>query len=121
MPKILAIEDEIDALRVLRKRLIDSGFEVVVSTDAYQGIEAAHREKPDLIILDLILPAGGGWSALKNIKASLHTRFIPIVVLTGVKNENLKDNLIAEGAEAYFEKPYDSKELIEAIKKILKI
>lgn len=121
MTKILIIEDEADILNVLKKRLSDSGFEVILSMDAYQGVEAAHKERPDLIVLDLVMPAGGGWSVLKNLKASTHTRDIPVIVLTGLKDKKQKERLFSQDIEAYFEKPYDPKELINKIKDILVI
>ncbi len=121
MAKILVIEDEGDLAKVLKKRLTSSGFEVIISLDAYQGIEAAHKEKPDLIILDLMMPAGGGQTVLKNLKISKDTMSIPVVVITGTKNEELKNEILAQGVEAYLEKPYDSEELIKIIKKILVI
>ena len=119
MHKILIIEDEIDISKVLNKRLTDAGFKTSVSADAYQGVEMAHQEHPDLIILDLMLPAGGGLSVLKRIRVSTHTKFIPIVVLTGMKDEKYKKEVLDEGVEAYMEKPYEINELLETIKKIL--
>lgn len=119
MPKILIIEDEHDVAKVVSKRLSDAGFESVVAGDAYRGVELAHKEKPDLIILDLMLPAGGGIGALKNIRGSSHTANIPVVVLTGMQDAAYKKNILDQGVEAYLEKPYDAQELIETIKGVL--
>ncbi len=120
MPKIIIVEDELDTVKVLAKRLSSKGFEVVTAADAYQGITLALKEKPDLIILDLMLPAGGGLSVLKNIRMSGRTRIIPVVVLTGIKNEDYKRQVLNEGVEAYLEKPYDPDVLISTIQNILK-
>jgi len=119
MSKILIIEDEPDISKVLNKRLSEAGFDVAVAADAYQGVELAHREKPDLIILDLMLPAGGGISVLKNLKYSAHVSSIPIVVLTGMKDEENKKKILEEGVRAYMEKPYNPDELIATIRNIL--
>lgn len=120
MSKILIIEDELDTVKVVTKRLTQNGFEVVVALDAYEGVKFAHKEKPDLIILDLMLPAGGGLYFLKNIKMAAGIRFTPVVVLTGIKNEEYKQQILDEGVEAYLEKPYDPDELISTIRGILK-
>lgn len=119
MAKILIIEDEYDLVKILKKRLTGKGFEAVVSVDAYQGVEAAHKEKPDLIVLDLMMPAGGGQAVLQSLKVSKDTMFIPVVVLTGAKNKELKNEIMAQGVEAYLEKPYEPEELIATIKNIL--
>jgi len=120
MSKILIIEDEPDITKVVRKRLMEEGFEVIAAQDGYQGVKSAHKEKPDLIILDLMLPAGDGLSVLKNIRMSAHTRYIPVVVLTGIKDEEYKQKVMGEGVEAYLEKPYEPDVLTTTIKNILK-
>ena len=119
MHKILIVEDEPDTSRVVAKRLEKAGFEVVVAVDAYQGISLAHKEGPDLIILDLMLPAGGGLAVLKNLEMSSKVTRIPVVVLTGIKDEEYKDAMLKRGIEAYLEKPYDADELIATIRNIL--
>jgi len=118
--KILIIEDDRDLARLLAARLESAGYESVVTSDAYQGVQFAHKIIPDLIILDLILPAGEGLSVLKRIKLSGYTRGIPVVVLTGIKDEKYKQKVMGEGVEAYLDKPYDADTLITTIQNILK-
>jgi two-component system, OmpR family, alkaline phosphatase synthesis response regulator PhoP len=120
MPKILVVEDEPDILRVLHKRLSEAGFEVFGAVDAYQGMQRAREQKPDLVILDLMIPAGGGLSLLKNMRASMHIGFIPVIVLTGMENEKYRQEVMDEGVEAYLQKPYDPQELLGEINRILK-
>ena len=120
MSKILIIENEPDTAKVVTKRLTQSGFEVVVAVDAYEGVKFAHKEKPDLIILELMLPAGGGLYVLKNIKMTAEIRYTPVIVLTGIKNEDYKQQILNQGIEAYLEKPYEPDVLISAIQDILK-
>ena len=119
MFKILIVEDETDVASVLRKRLATAGFNIVVSSDAYQGVEMAHREKPDLIILDLLMPSGGGLSVLKNIRISSFTKDIPVVVLTGAEDESLKKNILDQGVSAFLRKPYIIEEVVSTINDIL--
>ncbi len=117
--RILVVEDEKDVAMVLSKRLMDAGYEVALVPDATMAMTQCHEFKPDLIILDLLLPGGGGISVLKNIKLSTKTNLIPVLVLTGAKNEELKQSIHAIGVEGYFEKPYDAPELLAAIKLLM--
>lgn len=119
MPKILIIEDEENTVEFLTIRLSREGFTVLSANDSYKGIALAHKEMPDLIILDLMLPAGGGLTVLKRIKAVKETSGIPVLVLTANKSPGYRQKVMAEGVEAYVEKPYDSQELVVTIKKLL--
>lgn len=119
MSKILIIEDEYDVSSLLVKRLSNAGYDAIAVSDGYQGIDLAHSEKPDLVILDLLLTVGGGFDVLKNLKSSVQTRHIPVVVLTGIKDEICKSEIVKEGVEAYIVKPYDPEALMSTIKNIL--
>jgi chemosensory pili system protein ChpA (sensor histidine kinase/response regulator) len=119
MTKILIIEDEVDISRILRKQLMDRKFSIICASDAMQGIQLAHKELPDLIILDLMLPAGGGFTVLKNIRISTSTLYIPVIVLTGMQDEEYKKKILALGVDAYLGKPYEIDVLVESINKTL--
>ncbi len=119
MKKILIVEDETDLAMVLRKILVDEGYDVVIACDAMQGTEKAHREQPDLIILDLNMPAGGGLIILERIKMSAHTRFIPVIVLTGAEDAELKKKVIEQGVQHYIQKPYEVDELVGIVNGLL--
>lgn len=119
MRKILIVEDDLDFLEILQKRFSQHHFQVFVALDAFQATELAHREKPDMILLDLKLPGGGGQSILNNIRLSVYTRTIPVVVSTATHDRQLKDSFEKQGVVAYFEKPYEVEKLILKIKEIL--
>jgi DNA-binding response OmpR family regulator len=119
MSKILIVDDDHDILKLLRFKLSQEGYKVIVAVDAYIGIQTANREKPDLIILDIMMPAGGGYHTLKNIRLTSHGSQTPIVVLTGMQDPELKKKIEAEGVEAYIQKPLDYPVLSETIKKLL--
>ena len=119
MAKILIIEDNPEIAGLIRDSLIAQGFEATTCPDAYQGIEFTHRMKPDLILLDLMLPAGGGFNVLENVKLSVHTKGIPVIVLTASKDSKHKDKALELGVVAFLEKPFDFKELINKIKEVL--
>ena len=79
----------------------------------------AHKEKPDLIMLDLNMPAGGGLGTLEHLKMSTNTKFIPIIVLTGSEDPELKKKVLDKGIEQYIQKPYEPDELIGTINSLI--
>ncbi|MFA6583422.1 MAG: response regulator [Elusimicrobiaceae bacterium] len=119
MSKILIIEDDNDIALLLGKRLIKSKFEVMIASDAYLGTKNARETKPDLIILDLMMPAGGGMTVLKNLKLSINTKLIPVIVFTGMRNDDIKAKVLDMGVDAYIEKPYDFESLLNLIDKLI--
>lgn len=117
--KILIIDDEVDITKVLSKQLQHAGFNVVVAYDGVQATKLAHQEKPDLIILDMMLPAGGGEGVLNNLRMSNQTGIIPIIILTGMDNEERLRKVEEIGIEALVKKPYEKDHLIAIIRDIL--
>jgi len=120
METILIVEDELDVQKVLAKRLSSHGFTVHCASDGYQAVEMAHKVNPDLILLDLQLPAGDGLTALRKMRMSAKIQRARVVVLTGLTNEGYKEKILKEGVDAYLQKPYDAQALIETIDQILK-
>lgn len=119
MKKILVIEDNEEILELLRDVLVKSGFAVVTCQDGCQGVEFTHRENPDLIVLDLMMPAGGGFYVLEKIKMTDETKNIPVVVLTASKDPAHKAKAIDSGVDAYLEKPYNFPQLVTTIRGFL--
>jgi DNA-binding response OmpR family regulator len=119
MAKILAIEDDVDLTTLLKKRLKDAGHEPIIANDATAGLRLARDAKPDLIFLDLKLPTGGGLSLLKTLKTTPATKDIPVIVLTGLRSDEMKEKTLKDGAELYMEKPYDPGVLMAAIRDVL--
>ena len=119
MSKILIIEDEPDIVMIIRERLRREEYEVITASDGYQGVEYAHSNKPDLIILDLMIPAGDGLWVLKTLQMSAETKYIPVIVVTGMADEKYKQKVMKEGVAKYMEKPFDMYELIGAVKELL--
>ena len=120
MPKILIVEDEVDAAMLLGKRLSKNGFDILTANDVSGSIELLQKEKIDLVILDLMLPAGGGVTVLKSLRGDSRTSSIPVVVLTATHSPGYKQKILSESVEAYMEKPYDPAELIATMKDLLK-
>jgi DNA-binding response OmpR family regulator len=117
--KILIVDDERDIVKGLMIRLQGAGYDVVTAFDGAQGVFMAHKEKPDLILLDIRMPAGNGFSVAQRLKRSIHTFTIPVIFLTGSPEKNAEDKAMALGARFYIKKPYDPEELLDAIKRAL--
>lgn len=119
MSKILIIEDDQSLVMLLTTALESHDFTVVAAYDGLQGTTLAHDEKPDLILLDLIMPLGRGEVTLSNLKKSTHTKKIPIIVISGTSDEHLIAQVKNMGIEAYIAKPFDMNDLVAKIKEIL--
>jgi DNA-binding response OmpR family regulator len=117
--KILIVDDERDIVKVVMIRLQGAGYEVVTAFDGAQGVFMAHKEKPDLIILDIRMPAGNGFSVAQRLKRSMHTFTIPVIFLTGSPEKNAEKKAMVLGARFYIKKPYDPEELLDAVKRAL--
>mgnify|MGYP001576499432 CR=1 FL=1 len=117
--KILIVDDERDILKALMIRLQGAGYEVVTAFDGAQGIFMAHKEQPDLIILDIRMPAGNGFSVAEKLKQSQNTFSIPVIFLTGSPEKDSEQKAIKLGARFYIKKPYDPEELLDAIRRAL--
>lgn len=118
--KILMVDDEPDFLDMVRTRLEAGGYEIITASDGQQGLERAKKEKPDLIILDLMLPRMDGYKVCGLLKKDTRYSRIPIIILTArAQGEDVK--LGAElGADAYIIKPFDAAALLGKIKELLK-
>jgi DNA-binding response OmpR family regulator len=119
--KILIIEDESILAEMYRDKFENSGFKVFTAIEVREGLDLAQKEKPDLIILDILLPEENGTAFLEKRKANSKISSIPVVVLSNFDDPQTR--LIAEelGAKNYLLKTnYDPKELLGEIKKYLK-
>ena len=117
--RILIIEDEREISLILKLRLEATGYEGVQSFDGEDGYEKAATQKPDLILLDLILPRKGGLQVLDDLKSDPKYKHIPVIIITGLAQELDEVREGALKADGYFLKPFDSVELLAAIKDCL--
>jgi DNA-binding response OmpR family regulator len=117
--KILIVDDERDIVKALTIRLGANGYDVVAAYDGAQGVFLAHKEKPDLILLDIRMPSGDGFSVAEKLKQVSRTTRIPIIFLTGSPEREAEEKALALGARFYIKKPYDPEELLDAVKRAL--
>ena len=117
--KILIADDEPDMVRMLANRLKANNYEVIAALDGMQALSAARREQPDLIILDIRMPARDGYSVLEALRLSAQTTLIPIIFLSALPASQVKEKAIELGAEGHFSKPFDSDEIVAKIREII--
>jgi DNA-binding response OmpR family regulator len=117
--KILIIDDDDHLLLGLTARLKTNGYAVVWASDAVTAISMARKEAPDLIILDLGLPAGNGFLVLDRMRALSDLVTIPVIVLSARDPADNKRRSLDAGAVAYFQKPPDNHEFLMAIRRAL--
>jgi DNA-binding response OmpR family regulator len=117
--KILIIEDDKDLLRGLTVRLRATGYNTVLATDAVSAISVARKEDPDLILLDLGLPCGDGFTVMKRLGSLASTSATPIIIVTGKDPSTYKGRALQAGAVAFLQKPFDNDELVAAIQEAL--
>jgi DNA-binding response OmpR family regulator len=115
-PKILVVDDDPDLVKALRLRLRANNCEVITASDGYSVIAAAQKEHPDVIILDLGLPAGDGFVVLERLQQSDTLSSIPVIVLTARDPQGNEQRALKAGAAAFFQKPVDNDELLNVIK-----
>jgi len=116
MAKILVVEDMDSVVELLRTLLHREGFEVAVAHDGPEALEAVRREKPDLMLLDLILPVLDGLEVLRRVRQDPITAHLPIIVLSGKGEEQDKVIGLEIGADDYMTKPFAANELIARVK-----
>jgi len=118
--KILIIEDSKKTSVILKDVLALEGYEALVVNDGVSGIAAARREKPDLILLDLLLPKVSGFDVCAAVKKDDLTRHIPVLVISTMYTPENVEKVKICGALNFMKKPYKLEELLAEIKKILK-
>ncbi len=118
--KIMVVDDEPDIRYLLREMLEKEGYEVVEAGDGRECLEKLKKERPDLILLDVMLPGMLGWEVSRRIKEEEATRSIPVAMLTVRTAEEDKVKSLEESlADWHISKPMDRKKLIETVKWLL--
>ena len=117
--KILIVEDDEDFRRSLNVRLRAQNYDTVFAGDAFAAIAAATKEKPQVILLDLGLPAGDGFVVMERLQKNAALACVPVIVITCREPWKNRERALKAGACAFFQKPPDNYELMAAIRNIL--
>ena len=122
--KVLIIDDDPDFILTTTIAVESGGYEVVAAEDGESGLEAAAKEKPDLIVLDVMMPGMDGWEVCETLKNDDATAKIPIVMLTGVASNVGDTGYTHEGGEStqaddYIPKPAPPADLVQAVNRLI--
>ena len=120
-PRILVVDDEPDLIAVLRMGLQMEGFEVIEAADGTEGLRRAREDKPDLMVLDLMLPKMDGYQVCRSLKFDSRYKSLPILILSARPGEQDKRLALEMGADDFIRKPYDLKDLVGRIRAKLKL
>lgn len=115
--KILIIDDDRDIRLALSARLRAEGYDTAFAQDGVTAVSVGRNEAPDLILLDLGLPAGDGFVLIERFKNIANLAHVPVIVLTARNAAENKQRALKAGAAAFFQKPADNDELLEAIER----
>ncbi len=117
--KILLVDDESDLIYGMKIQLEASGFEVITANDGQEGLNKARKERPDLIVLDIMLPKIDGYKVCRMVKFDEKYKAIRVIIYTG-RAQPADEKLAFEvGADAYLTKPFDPKKLLAKIRELL--
>lgn len=121
MPRILSIDDDVDLQQVVTYVLTKKKWDVTYSYNGKDGLEKAIKLKPDMILLDMMLPGLNGLEVIKALKENEATRSIPVVVMTAYPGDEhfLKSSVLAMGAVEYLAKPVQIDTLVETVERLL--
>lgn len=120
MKKILFIEDESVLQKTVGIALKDEGYKVISATDGESGFNLAESQKPDLILLDIVLPKINGFEVLRKLKENPKTKDVPVIILTNLERVADIDKALEAGATTYLIKvDYSLDEIVKKVKKAL--
>jgi len=118
---IVIADDDADMLRILSRTLQLEGFHTVAAQDGAQALSLVHKHKPDLIILDIMMPGIDGFAAAKRLKKDEKTSIIPIIMVTAFNETDKRIKALGFGVEGFLGKPFDDTELHAMVNSLLKV
>ncbi len=120
MARILIVDDEPDIVEAVKMRLENYGYDIIKAINGLEAIEKSKTEKPDLIILDVMMPGLDGFEVCRRIRHDPETSSIPIIFLTVAGGAEHRQRGLQAGAQVYIAKPFESEILVDEVKKLLK-
>ena len=119
--KILVVDDDRAARELIVAHLKREGYEVVTASDGEEALTVMEKDKPDIVLLDLIMPKLGGFEVLKEIRARYQKRWIPVIILSGKDDLESTKKSYALDADHYLTKPCDLKHVVHGIQTMISL
>ena len=118
--KIVIVEDELHFAKLVKMRLEKVGYKVIIALDTYLGMREIVKNEPDLVILDLMMPAGGGFVLLERMRSNPATVTIPVVILTAKKiDDDVRTKAETYDVDGLFQKPYDPAKFVDKVMQLV--
>ena len=119
MPKVLVVDDSWTDLTLIATPLRDSGYEVITAVDGDEALEKVLHERPQCVVLDIILPKQNGFQLCRRLKQMEESRDIPIILISGKNTELDKRWGLQQGADMYITKPFRNDELVASVRSLI--
>ena len=117
---ILIVDDEKEWVQILGMRLAHEGYRIEVAFDALQAMSRAVQLRPQLILLDLMMPGGGGFVALHNIRENAKVFGVPVIVVSAKGDQDSKDSAARLGVSGFFVKPLNMRKFVKRVEQVLR-
>lgn len=119
MAKILVVDDSPTQLRLMTTPLKDKGYQIITAADGEEALEKAQRDKPDLIVLDIVLPKKNGFQVCRQLKTTPDTENIKIIMLSSKSQDSDRFWGLKQGADDYMTKPFEDQDLLDRVAKFV--
>lgn len=114
--RILAVDDESDVLLIIKTALISEGYAVTTASNGPDALALAQEQRPDLIVLDMMMPEMSGFEVLQELRSREETHSVPVIMLTGVSDKSKIRQAIDSGIDYYIVKPFEFHDLISKVR-----
>jgi CheY-like chemotaxis protein len=118
-PTVLVVDDDRLIITMVQDLLVSNGYRVVTAGNGKAGLAQAQREKPDLIILDLMMPEMDGFEVTRQLRQDPEFRHLPIIILTSIADSDAREKALRNGADSYMIKPVNARLLLIQIRSLL--
>lgn len=117
--RVLLVDDDTEMVKMLKVRLESAGYEFSAAGDGKEMLEILKIKKPDLILLDIMLPNMDGYSVLREMRKHKEYDKIPVIILSAKEKKKMEDLFILENVAFFIEKPFDTKDLMDKIREVI--
>jgi CheY-like chemotaxis protein len=121
MARVLVVDDHPATIRLIKSALVGLGLEVTAAANGAEALLAAHKSKPDLVILDVMMPVLDGFQTLKALQESEETRDLPVIMLTAKSSDTDVARGWRSGVTSYLTKPFSLEQLVSMVQRVLEV